>query len=135
MNQDQLKRFDAKWRRDHVTGCKLWTAAMHAGTPRFAIDGQNRPANRAAYQHVHGPIPDGLEAVRTCGEPRCVEVDHMQLMTASARSRATESSWGPALDHARRHPTARARAARSKNARVAIAARVAKQKERRRHAS
>ena len=38
-------------------------------------------AHRAAWERIHGPIPDGLTIDHLCFNPPCVHVGHMRLLT------------------------------------------------------
>lgn len=44
-------------------------------------------AHRAAWTAVHGPIPDGMTVHHRCHERRCVNVEHMELLTNEQNAR------------------------------------------------
>ena len=73
-----LERFNQKWAAD-ANGCHLWLAAKHDrwGYGAFYIDGQMRPAHRAAWILAHGPILGGLWVLHRCDQPACVNPDHL----------------------------------------------------------
>lgn len=46
-------------------------------------------AHRAIWQHVHGAIPEGMTVDHICHERRCINVDHMRLLTNYENARRT----------------------------------------------
>ena len=75
-------RFWAKVTRDREDGCWEWTGGMTSGYGRFFVGGQSRPkqvgAHRWAYQHLIGPIPDGLQLDHLCRNRACVNPAHLE---------------------------------------------------------
>ena len=73
-----------------TTRCKPWQGRINAFG--YGTIGK-RLAHRVAYESVHGPIPDGMTVDHTCHDPdvcrkgvqcphrRCVNVEHMVLVT------------------------------------------------------
>ena len=61
----------------------------HAGT-RFASGygriGDKR-AHRVAYEREHGRIADGMTLHHVCGNRLCVNVEHLELLSASEHAR------------------------------------------------
>jgi hypothetical protein len=55
------------------------------GADRY--EGRPQKAHRVAYQREVGPIPPGMVIHHVCGEPRCVNVEHMQLVTRAEHVR------------------------------------------------
>jgi hypothetical protein len=47
------------------------------------LDGRRASAHRAAWEHVHGSIPDGRHVLHRCDTPRCFFVEHLFLGTQS----------------------------------------------------
>lgn len=76
--------------------CWVWTGTVHPhGYGRFYDHGNHAmPAHRWAYESAHGPIPLGMQVDHLCHDPhscpggygcqhrRCVNPDHMALVTA-----------------------------------------------------
>ncbi len=82
-------------------GCHLWTGMINGeGYAQFSVDNWTQPAHRWIWKRDKGPIPKGLMTDhlchtrdRTCrGGPaclhrRCVNVDHLELVTATENRR------------------------------------------------
>lgn len=84
------------------TPCIIWTGALNSkGYPCFAVNGVSQLAHRLAYEAAHGPIPPGLTCDHLCRVKRCVNVDHIEVVTrsenakrAAAQDRPTECPKG-----------------------------------------
>lgn len=74
-------------------GCHVSTYSVSThGYAQIGWGGQVRggtTAHRAAWTHVHGPIPDGMVVDHTCGNRRCVNVDHLRLLSNYENARRT----------------------------------------------
>lgn len=65
-----------------VTGfCWLWEGAISAGYGNFGISGTSVIAHRWAYEHLVGPIPEGLVLDHLCRVRNCVNPDHLEPVT------------------------------------------------------
>ncbi len=68
-------------------GCWEWTAARTSGYGSFRVgsltDGTRRqtPAHCWAYEHLVGPIPEGLECDHLCRNRACVNSAHIEPVT------------------------------------------------------
>lgn len=79
-------RFAAKTRRDPVTGCLLWTAALNSkGYGRIYNEvGRVELAHRVAWRLSGRPLIPGLEldhVKERCSSVLCVEVEHLEQVT------------------------------------------------------
>ena len=74
---------------DSETGCWVWQWSRTAkGYAHIERSGFNQMAHRAYYERANGPIPKGVEIHHTCGNPSCVNPDHLEPMNASGHLRA-----------------------------------------------
>lgn len=108
-----LKRFEAKFTPEPMSGCWLWTgAADRTQRGRMMFRGRVETAARVAWQLYRGPIPRDLCACHKCDNPNCVNPDHLFIGTymenardASRKGRLSGPHKGRAVS-----PTERARA-------------------------
>lgn len=66
-----------------ITGfCWLWTGYISKGYGLMSMGNRvQRPAHIVVYEHLVGPIPDGLELDHLCRVKRCVNPDHLEPVT------------------------------------------------------
>ena len=70
------------------TGCVLWIGAVNSkGYGCFAVAGVSKLAHRVVWEDTHGPIPDELQLDHLCRVRNCVNVDHLELVSASENQR------------------------------------------------
>ena len=86
MREKDYKRFMSKI--TNSKGCWLWNAGKNYkdyGNFSITINGCTKTyrAHRFIYEHVNGPIPEGLLVCHTCDTPRCVNPNHLWLGTVS----------------------------------------------------
>lgn len=76
-----LQRFEARVCKDE-SGCWLWLAYTNQdGYGRSRWEGRLQMAHRISWQVHRGPIPGGLEIDHLCKVRRCVNPDHLELVT------------------------------------------------------
>ena len=63
---------------DPKTGCMLWRQGERRVYGAISIS-----AHRLAWEMVYGPIPEGMQVLHRCDEPRCCNPGHLFLGTAA----------------------------------------------------
>lgn len=94
MPERVARRVAERVERDERTGCLISTYST--GSHGYAQvgwgeDGRTimRLAHRVAWETAHGPIPDGATVDHLCHVRRCVNVEHMRLLSNFENSRRT----------------------------------------------
>jgi hypothetical protein len=69
-------------------GCFIWRGAVQSrGYGSVGVGGgRTALAHRVAWELQRGPIPDGLTIDHLCHNRRCLNVDHMDLVSAPTNS-------------------------------------------------
>ena len=62
---------------DHL----VWTGSVANGHPAMRLNGAYIMVRRAVWQEQNGPIPTGQIIRCTCGDKRCVAIEHLELTT------------------------------------------------------
>lgn len=79
-------RFSDKWTLDPETGCHVWTAALDNHGYGMIYHGRHtgpRRAYRVAFELAGLDIPSGMEVDHLCRNRRCVNIDHLEPVTAA----------------------------------------------------
>lgn len=64
------------------SGCRIWLSNINTGGyGRIGIANKVYLAQRVAYEHAYGKIPDGLHVCHKCDTPSCVNPAHLFLGT------------------------------------------------------
>lgn len=65
---------------DPNTGCWCWKGSTNqGGYGLIKIAGQNWLAHRASWAAYHGPIPENMKIIQSCGHRRCCNPAHLLL--------------------------------------------------------
>lgn len=68
--------------RVEVTGfCWNWTGGTSTVYGLFWFDNRMVRAHRWVYEHLVGPIPDGMQLDHLCRNTKCVNPDHLEPVT------------------------------------------------------
>jgi hypothetical protein len=90
---DPMDRFTEKVDFGDFTGCWLWGACVYAnGYGAVRVNGRTGVAHRWLWEQVVGLVPAGKELHHTCGIRRCVNPDHLQLVTRREHMHLSENS-------------------------------------------
>jgi hypothetical protein len=96
MDSNALERFSCKYyveKEPHPkmgTPCWIWTGAKKVGygylrIPRYPGGkvrcGIQVGAHKLMWEHVNGPVPEGLELDHLCRVRNCVNPDHLEAVT------------------------------------------------------
>jgi hypothetical protein len=100
------QRFWDKVREDAVSDCWLWTACVGShGYGLFFLNEPRQLTHRVAYEHLVGPIPEGLVidhvAARGCVHRNCVNPAHMEVVTHTVNT--LRGSGATAVNAAKTH--------------------------------
>ena len=68
-------------------GCWLWLGATVRGYGEVSLHGRMGYAHRVMYQLFQGAIPKDWQVHHKCGNPLCVNPDHLEAMPLPDHSR------------------------------------------------
>lgn len=69
-------------RTKHEGECWLWIGCVNnQGYGQITTGGKTLLTHRVAYEHLVGPIPEGMNALHRCDTPRCWNPAHLFLGT------------------------------------------------------
>ena len=76
-------------------GCWMWTGAVESnGYGRFRADMKRTGVHRYSYELLVGPIADGMTIDHPCRVKRCVNPDHLEVVTGRENTRRREDLRG-----------------------------------------
>ena len=117
--------FKDKIEREAGTECWLWRGSTHkTGYGQVMRNYKNLLAHRAVYEDMRGTIPKGLTLDHLCRNRRCVNPDHLEIVTrgenvlredAGSSKRSQDTMRGHPFDAANtyHYMTSRGRPARN----------------------
>ena len=77
-------RLMSRFEIDPDAGCWLWAGTLTwGGYGQISRNGTNVTAHRAMWEHLRGAIPAGLTVDHLCLVRRCVNPDHLDVVTYS----------------------------------------------------
>ncbi|MDP4015355.1 MAG: HNH endonuclease signature motif containing protein [Candidatus Nanopelagicales bacterium] len=74
----------AKYVQVNDSECWIWMGTVNSRGYGSVTNGHGKSmlAHRGAWEFVNGPIPDGLTVNHKCFQKRCLNTEHMELLTA-----------------------------------------------------
>lgn len=106
---DPAVRFEAMVDRTGPGLCHLWTGTANDGYGHFWTGERRTYAHRWAWERAHGPIPDGMQIDHLCRVRRCVNVEHLEVVTPrenTMRADSPPARFARATTCAHGHPLA-----------------------------
>ena len=77
------QRFWAKVNKDAPSGCWEWTGALDDGYGQFWDGKRPDNAHRISWELTNGSIPAGMVIVQRCDNRKCVNPQHLRVVTKS----------------------------------------------------
>jgi hypothetical protein len=79
--------------RGYETPCHIWRGSLsEGGYARARVGRRVRKVLRWVYEHVHGPLPRGVDVDHLCRVRACVRVDHGEAVTHAENMRRGASA-------------------------------------------
>lgn len=82
-------------RRDE-NGCMIWLGFTFRGYAKASGLGEQL-VHRAVYVDAYGPIADGLQIDHLCRNRSCVELSHLEAVTAAENNRRRDEANGTGI--------------------------------------
>lgn len=88
--------------------CWVWTGNRPSGLyGHFSVNLKSVKAHRWMYEHINGPIPEGLVVRHKCDNPPCVKPSHLQVGTVADNVRDKFERGRGADRRGEKHPLAK----------------------------
>jgi hypothetical protein len=85
-------RIEAKFVPEPMSGCWLWTVALHQGYGYVGWEGRTRKAATVIYELLRGPVPPGLELDHLCPADHPFDAVNTYVWQGSRYCRACRSA-------------------------------------------
>jgi hypothetical protein len=97
LGKTPIIRFEERYIPEPNSGCWLWTGILFkSGYGWFSVHSKVWRAHRWAYEHLVGPIPDGMVLDHLCKVKSCVNPDHLEPVTQKVNmERAKTGKYKP----------------------------------------
>lgn len=90
----QRRKAPVEYIVDQDTGCWEWQRALSGhGYGNVSVNGKNLPAHRFVFERHRGPIPAGMELDHLCRNTRCVNPDHLDVVTPKENKRRKPTTF------------------------------------------
>ena len=107
IGEAELAEAERFWPKvDLLGGCWLWLAATNDsgyGTFMARSRTDDTPktvrAHRWSYEHLVGPVPEGLELDHLCRTPACVRPEHLEPVTRRENTARGNEARGTTAQH------------------------------------
>jgi hypothetical protein len=91
------RRLRERYSIDETSGCWEWLLAKDRdgyGWDNIYVSRRQRhkKAHHVYWEKLHGPIPKGMQLDHLCRNPRCVNPDHLELVTPTENLRRGNST-------------------------------------------
>ena len=100
MIENELNRFMSKVHKDGE--CWIFTSLDVHGYGQLRIQYNTRKAHRLAFEHWIGPIPANHDVHHVCGNPACVNPDHLEAVESAKHVRFSTGPHRRSKTHCKR---------------------------------
>lgn len=67
-------------------GCHVWQGQLSQRYPARKVNGKPIHVHKWAWEQVHGAVPEGMVLHHTCSNTRCVNIEHLEVVTQAENS-------------------------------------------------
>jgi hypothetical protein len=101
MKPKPYERIMAKVKINELTDCWIWMGAKGPrGGGAIRVNGKVTSPRRLMYYIEKGPIPAGRKIGQTCGNPLCVNPNHLYVSDRERKKNQPDKPFVPAIDFA-----------------------------------